>query len=505
MLNPMNQSSQPDSLPTCLFSQSDVRAMDSEAQSLPGVSAHLLMEKAGHACFSVINRLWPDARTLSVLCGSGNNGGDGYVIARKAVEAGWDVRVFPVGDPSHQDSAAHICRTAYLAAGGAILDYIPEGFENAEILVDALVGTGLNRAISDSYAAIIAATRRYRGRIFAVDIPSGLCGDSGNVLGDAIRADATMTFMAMKPGLLTGKGPEHAGILLFDDLGLPDTVRDRHQPVAERLTETALRWPARPRHAHKGMCGHVLAIGGDHGYAGAIRLTAEAALRTGAGLVSVASRAQHALWIGSHRPELMCHSAEDPSTLDDLLHKASVIAIGPGLGQSPWAQNLLRIAMDSGKPMVMDADALNLLASQQTAPRSDWLLTPHPGEAARLLGLASAADIERDRLAAVRALQQRYGGIAILKGTGTLIKGQHATPVLASVGNPGMASGGMGDVLTGIIAALLAQGMPAMESALHAVWLHGRAADQAAAQGGMVGMLASDVIANLRECRPENS
>lgn len=491
-------------LPKELYRAEEVRAMDRYAIDTLGIPGIELMQRAGAAAFAAIVARWPEARTLSAVCGAGNNGGDGYVVARLAHESGWDVRAYPVQPPEKLKGDARTAYAAYRAAGGEILDFIPADFEGAEVLVDALLGTGLDREVSGVYAEVIRAVNRYsergakgraQGRAMALDIPSGLHADTGVALGLAVRADLTVSFIGLKRGLFTGEGREYAGEVVFSDLDTPPEVRRCVPPSARLLPPWKHGLPPRARHAHKGHFGHVLVVGGDHGYAGAARMAAEAAARVGAGLVSVATRASHAALMNLARPELMCHGVETPEVLRTLLGRTTAVAMGPGLGRSGWARELLAVALEADLPLVVDADGLNLLA-EQPVPRGRWILTPHPGEAARLLGL-SPAEIQRDRFAAVQALQARYGGVIVLKGSGTLILGEDEVPAVATAGNPGMASGGMGDVLTGVIAGLLAQGLDSYEAAVQAVRLHGAAGDDAAGAGER-GLLATDLMEPLR-------
>jgi len=486
-----------DTLPTSLFTAAQVRAMDRHAIDGLGIPGLELMHQAGTATFSALRRRWPDAKTLSVVCGPGNNGGDGYVIARLALAAGFDVRAYPVGPLERLRGDAAAAFAEYRDADGPVLNFIPPCFEGAEILVDALLGTSLDRDVAGEYAAIIEAVNEFPGKVVAVDIPSGLNADTGAVMGNAVHADLTVSFIGLKQGLFTGAGPAHCGEIVFDDLNAPPEIRLGQTPSSRLLRNDEFALLPRRRDAHKGQCGHVLVIGGEHGYSGAARMAAEAAARTGAGLVSIATRASHSPLLNLGRPELMVHGVESGRELEPLLLRASVLALGPGLGQSEWAKDLFDAALNCGKPLVVDADALNLLAHY---PRwcDRWILTPHPGEAARLLG-HSSADLQRDRFAAVSALQRRCGGVAVLKGAGTLIAGPDGVPHVARWGNPGMASGGMGDVLTGVIAGLLAQHVPPFEAACLGVRLHGQAGDLAASAGER-GLLAGDVIEALRAC-----
>ena len=482
-------------LPKQLYRAEQVRAMDRHAIDAAGIPGIELMRRAGAAAFEAARERWPEARTLSAVCGAGNNGGDGYVVARLAHEAGWDVRVYPVASPAGLKGDALAAYQAYREAGGAVLDFIPADFEGAEILVDGLLGTGLDREVAGLYAEVIKAANRFGGRVLALDIPSGLHADTGAVLGVALGADVTVSFIGLKQGLFTGEGREYAGDVIFADLDTPPEVKHCVKPSALLLPRLERGLPPRPRYAHKGDFGHVLVAGGDHGYGGAARMAAEAAARVGAGLVSLATRKEHAAFLSLDRPELMCHGVANREEMQNLLGRASVAAVGPGLGRSGWAGMLLETAVESGLPLVVDADALNLLA-EQPIRHQRWILTPHPGEAARLLGV-SAAEIQRDRFAAARELQACYGGVVVLKGSGTLVVGENELPRVCAAGNPGMASGGMGDVLAGVIAGLLAQRLDSLDAAALGASLHGAAGDEAA-RAGERGLLASDLMAPLR-------
>jgi NAD(P)H-hydrate epimerase len=325
--------------------------------------------------------------------------------------------------------------------------------------------------------------------------------DTGNVPGVAIRADATVTFVAHKRGLFTGPALSCCGEIVLDDLKIPDAafadaVADARLIDAE---DVRLSLPARRADAHKGNFGHVLAIGGDAGMGGAIRLAGEAALRVGAGLVSVATRGEHVSALNAARPELMAHDVSGPQDLEALLHRSTVIAVGPGLGQRAWGHALWLSAIASGKPSVFDADALNLLALDAPALPANAVLTPHPGEAGRLIGRDTNA-VTADRFAAVRAIARKYNAVAVLKGAGTLVATPDGEVGVCPWGNPGMASGGMGDVLTGVIAGLLAQGLDAWHAACCGVALHALAGD-VAARGGQAGTVAGDLFGPLRALR----
>jgi NAD(P)H-hydrate epimerase len=293
-------------------------------------------------------------------------------------------------------------------------------------------------------------------------------------------------------------GPDHCGEVCFDGLRVPALIYASEIPAARRIDwgQQQRLLPRRRRSAHKGDFGYLLVVGGDQGMSGAARLAGEAALRAGVGRVVIATHPAHAAVLNLTRPELMVHAVAEAAEIDTLLKRATLVALGPGLGQDSWGRSLYARALDANKPMVLDADALNLLA-QEPQRRKDWLLTPHSGEAARLLG-CSVAEVEADRFAALQQLQERYGGVIVLKGAGTLIGGPGLRPVAVCMdGNPGMASAGMGDALTGVIAALIAQGMEPVLAAEVGVCLHSAAGDRAAEQGER-GLIVSDLIGALQ-------
>ncbi len=488
-------------LPHSLYRAEQVRELDRIAIDEFGIPGLTLMQRAGAAAFEALRRHWPRARHIGVLCGTGNNGGDGFVLASLAQAAGLRVSVWQVGDADRTGGDALSVRQKMEATGLHAEAFAREDLSVCEVLVDGLLGTGLSGEVSGTWREAIEGMNRAHDAgcgVLALDIPSGLHADTGAVLDAAVLADVCVTFIGLKLGLFTGQGPDYCGEVLFDDLDVPSQTYTRFSPAATRLPPPAAGayLPLRRACAHKGDFGHVLVVGGDHGMSGAVRLAGEAALRCGAGLVSLATRPEHAVAISAARPELMCHGIADVVSLKPLLRRATVLAIGPGLGQGAWGRQLLGAALVSRLPLVVDADALNLLAAEPMR-RTRWVLTPHPGEAARLLG-RTIAEVQADRFAAIRALQQKYGAVVVLKGAGTLIVDSAGDVSLCDAGNPGMASGGMGDVLTGVIAALLAQGLNGDEAARLGVSLHAAAADQAATSGQR-GLLASDLFPCLRE------
>jgi NAD(P)H-hydrate epimerase len=486
-----------DSLPRALYTAAQVREFDRIAIERFGIAGEVLMERAGKAAFALLRARWPQARRITVLVGTGNNGGDGFVLARLAREQALEVELLQLGDRDRigGDAATNAERWRGLAGEWAEFHHLSP---HTELIVDAMLGTGLQRAVGGRFAAAIEAANAHPAPCLAIDIPSGLNADSGSVMGCAIRAEATMSFIGLKQGLFTADGPDCAGEVFFDGLEVPAAVYASTVLSARRIDwrKQASLLPARRRNVHKGHFGHVLVIGGNHGFGGAARLAAEAALRVGAGLVSLATRAEHVPAVLAARPEVMAHAVEDAAQIQPLLQRAGVIALGPGLGRDAWAQALWQAALRSGRPLVVDADALQLLATEGER-REDWVLTPHVGEAAALLAVCNAEILEQ-RFEAVARLQQRYGGSVVLKGVGSLVASTGNTPpALCSQGNPGMASGGMGDVLTGIIAGLMAQGLAPRDAAECGVCLHAAAGDTAGGQGQR-GLLAGDLVAQLR-------
>jgi len=495
-VNPVHLKSM--TLPEALYTGAQVRELDRRAIEAHGIPGSELMERAGAAAFAALRTRFPRARAIGVVCGPGNNGGDGYVLARLAREAGLAVFVMRVGAARTGGDAAR-ARQKCEAAGVAVGDFALGLLVACDVVVDALFGTGLSREVEAEGRAAIEAMNVSGRPVLALDIPSGLQADSGRVLGAAVRAHATVTFIGLKAGLFTGEGRTHAGEILFDSLGVPAEVYSALTPQAYRLTETGLRGllPRRARTAHKGEAGFVLVVGGDRGMPGAAQLAGRGALRAGAGLAILATHPVHAAAVNAACPELIAHGVRTEKDLRGLLARATVIGLGPGLGQSGWGRTLFRAALKAARPLVVDADGLNWLATKPSR-RDDWILTPHPGEAARLLKM-TAAGIQTDRFAAARAIAKRYGGVCVLKGSGTLIASADGEPIeLCDRGNPGMASGGMGDVLTGVIAALRAQGLSPRDAACLGVWVHAAAGDDAAAQGGEIGLIASDLLAFVR-------
>lgn len=485
----------PASIPHSIWPADDLRRAEKAAADSLGITLYELMQRAGQAAFDIATTRYPNARHWLVLCGHGNNGGDGYVVARLAKAAGIQVTLLAQESDKPLPEEASEAREAWLDAGGT--PHAPDipWPEDVDLIIDGLLGTGLKQAPRESVARLIDCANTHSAPVVALDIPSGLNAQTGTTAGAVISAAHTVTFIALKPGLLTGKARDWVGQLHHHALGLEAWLATQQTRLHLYDASQLASWlPARRATAHKGDHGKLVVIGGDRGTAGAILMAGEAALRAGAGLVRVLTRPENIAPLLTARPELMVHALTLQS-LDDALDWADAVAIGPGLGQQAWGRKALKRLANFTKPMLWDADALNLLAISPDTGHNR-VLTPHPGEAARLLK-CSVAEIESDRLHSARRLVKEYGGVVVLKGAGTVVASENGEAGIIDAGNAGMASGGMGDVLTGIIGALLGQQLSLYDAACAGCVVHGAAADTLAA-GGTRGMLATDLFTTLR-------
>jgi NAD(P)H-hydrate epimerase len=487
-----------------LYTAEQVRRLDQcaiQGHGIPGID---LMERAGLSVFEATRRAWPDARRWLVFCGAGNNGGDGYIVARLAREAGLEVTLCALKEPGSLTGDAATAAQRWQDAGGQSVRWPEVDAKACDVLVDALLGTGLDREPAGAYGAAIDAINASGRAVVAVDIPSGLHADTGVRQGRAVRADLTVTFIGNKRGLYTADGQDHAGIVRFSDLETPVSVRDSEPNSGILIQENILSvlLPPRRRNTHKGSYGWLLGIGSDVGMSGALRLCGEAGLRSGAGKVTLVTHPEHAGLLNAGCPELMVRSSDSGAPLTELLDEVDALVTGTGLGQSGWSQHLFDLCMRASIPLVLDADGLNLLAlmlpelAAADLPRGHWVLTPHPAEAGRLLGL-SAGEIQQDRVTAAQNLAQRYQAVAVLKGCGTVVADADGRYAICPLGNPGMATAGSGDVLSGVIGAMLAQGLSCWDAACAGVVAHARAGDLAAERVGERGLMASDITRQL--------
>lgn len=482
-----------------LYTAQQVREQDYVAIHEFGITGYELMERAGRAVVDDTHDRYPSSGHWLVMCGPGNNGGDGYVVARMAAGAGVDVTLCSLADTAQLKGDAALALADWQAAGGKVLPWPLTGDTKFDLALDALLGTGIDREVGGQYRQAIEFLNRLDCPKIAIDIPSGLNADTGCVMAVAVRAQSTVTFVGRKRGMYTADGPDYCGNIVFDDLSIPAEIGAAMADSGSLVTTGFLAGKLHPRqrNSHKGSYGNVVCVGGVAGMSGAIRLCGEAALRSGAGRVTLATDPLHAALINIGRPELMIRPIAGVSDLLPLLSNDHIIAAGPGLGGSEWSELLFKACLDADAPLVIDADGLNLLAARRGAvSRENWILTPHPAEAARLLDCTTAR-IQQDRVTAAQAIASRYGACVVLKGCGTVIAAPGGEYAICPLGNPGMATAGSGDVLTGIIAALLGQALSCREAAVAGVVAHAAAGDLAAQVVGEIALLAGDIIEQL--------
>lgn len=481
-----------------LYTAAEARALDKVAIEQHGIPGIVLMKRAGRAAWLALRRCWPDAEAITVICGRGNNAGDGYIVAGSARARGVRVQLIQLGRAAALAGDAGLARDWAVGLGVVVTEVDadrPDFAIAGRVVVDALLGTGISGDVRPGYARAIEAIAASGLPVLAIDIPSGLCSDTGSVLGCAVRATATVTFIGVKRGLVTGAAPDHTGEVELATLDVPAACYAA-VPGIPALTWAGCRAMLQPRRAtaYKQQSGHVLVVGGDYGMGGAVAMAAEASLRVGAGLVSAATRPEHIGAILARRPEIMAKGVDAVPVLAPLVGRATVVAVGPGLGRGDWGRALLAYVLASGKPLIVDADALHLLSEMKVSAHVTMVVTPHSGEAAALLG-TTVADVERDRFTAAAQLARR-AGVAVLKGAGTVVADGDGVAVCLH-GNPAMASAGMGDVLTGVIAGLAARGLRLADAAAAGVCLHSLAADRIVARRGASGLLASDLLPEL--------
>ncbi len=483
-----------------------------------------LMQRAGAAAYRVIAEHFPQARRIQILCGSGNNAGDGYVLASllhaETAASGQQIEVLRVGK---RPKSGHTASRAYRLAerAGVSITAVSDVQQlaiNADLVVDALLGTGMTGELRDVFSAAIRAINAAESRILSLDVPSGMNPDTGNADGAIVQADMTLSFIGAKRGLVTGAGKAATGTLMLDRLGLSEADYNGLSGHAMlRWQEVRARLPRLEADAHKHQFGHLLVIGGDFGMGGAAIMAAQSAMRAGTGLVSLITRPEHVAPTLAGCPEIMAIGmTEQP---EDVLasQKVDALVIGPGLGEREWGQRLLRAIADIDVPVLADGSALNLMgahmgAQRINAPKGLAVITPHAGEAAKLLGCGTAR-INEDRFQSALALSRQMNAVTVLKGAGSLIaepddagqgSRQDTNHEASSIsvcmeGNPGMATAGSGDVLAGMIGGLLAQGRSALDASVCATCLHAAAGDMAARDLGQRSLNATDILARLPE------
>lgn len=482
-----------------LFDAKTVKKYEQQVVASGAVTEFDLMSAAGACAYAELRDAFGTPTGLHIFCGSGNNGGDGYVIAQLAAVDSIPVSVYEFGSTEKLSAEARTARQLCVEANVSFSPFSLSTDLSEGVIVDSLLGTGLKGPLRGQVAEAIECINSSMLPVLAVDIPSGLCADTGHVDSVAIRADMTVTFIAPKQGLFTGRGPAVCGDIVYDSLDIDQAILQQYPPATVLMSSEHLInfLPDLAVDGHKYQRGHCMVVGGDHGCGGAAILAAQSSLVAGAGLTSLATREQHVTACLSRQPEIMACGVASGQQLEPLLGKPSVLVLGPGLGQSSWSEQLFQKAMAADLPMVVDADGLNILAQGRVVSDcSDrrWVLTPHAGEAARLLAV-SVAEIERDRFAAVRAIQEKYSAAVVLKGVGSLVLGVKSKTInICPYGNPAMATAGMGDLLSGIIGGLLSQGLDLDTAAELGCCLHAEAADMAVEEQGLRGFIASDIL-----------
>ena len=484
-----------------LFTAKSSRELDRLAREQQGIAGTVLMKRAARAALAELLDAFGTPSLLTVFCGSGNNGGDGYVLAALAAEKNITVQCIELGASLGEDATqakqfAEQARVSFRQADSHF--ELDQG-----VIVDSLLGTGYEGELREPYAKAIALINDSGLPVLAMDIPSGLNCDTGAVASVAVKADMTLTFIAAKQGLFTGRGPSLCGEVIYDSLEVEEDILNQVIPSAALmdLDELLGQLPEDDADLYKNQRGHGMVIGGDHSFGGAVIIAVEGCLKVGAGLASVATRPEHVSAVLARQPEVMACGVTSGQQLEPLLDRPSVLIIGPGLGLSSWSEQLMQKAVAANLPMVIDADGLNILAQGRVVPKPDgsqWVLTPHVGEAARLLGV-TVAEIQSDRFAAVSQLQQKYNAVVLLKGPGTLVSNSQGKPIkICPYGNSSMATAGMGDMLSGIIGGLMAQGLSPQMAAELGCCLHSSAADMAAEDQGSRGLVTSDLLPYIR-------
>ena len=474
-----------------LYTRQQVYQLDQLAIAEAQASRQL-MHKAALAVWRVIQSRYAEYQSMLVVAGAGNNGGDAYAVAAIALQAGWQVSLVTNGDLQRQSAESAYYRERFESLGGISQPWTGS-LPDAELIVDGLLGIGLNKSLSGDWRRLIEAINDHQADKISIDIPSGLNADTGIAMPCAVLARQTVTFIGRKLGCYLADGPDFCGEILFDDLGISGRSASQVAAACQTLQPDNIQLPQpRKTNSHKNDFGHVLVIGGDRGMSGAVHLAASAALRCGAGLVSLCVHPDNYAIAATRQAELMVSAWPD---LELQLERASVVVVGPGLGQSTQAGQILQRVSELKLPLVVDADALipSFIDSLQA---DSVVLTPHPGEAARLLD-STSRQLQQDRVQALHKLCNRWPYVTVLKGAGSLVGAGDQQPGLCCHGHPGMATAGMGDVLSGVIGAYLAQGLQPLQAARSAVLVHALAAEQFAREQDANSLIASDVIAGI--------
>ncbi len=485
-----------------LYSAQQIKQLDKLTAKEQGISSFSLMQKAAYCALNCLIQHYPKAQKLCFFAGQGNNGGDALMMATYAQQLNFQVQVYLIEE---RNSSTNQQQAKQLAQAAGVPIHPLKKYQknhNNDVIIDGLLGIGLQGSPQGEYAHAIELINTQSAPVFSLDLPSGLEADSGNGATKAIQATHSITFIAHKIGLLTGAAKQAVGQLFYANLGCTTSTQQQlpAKAYAYQYADIKPILQKRKSHAHKGHFGHLFLAGGNQGMGGAIILASMLGARTGVGKLSCLTHKEHISPLLMRCPEIMSQKFTQKQPTDRLFKASTAIAIGPGLGQDLWAIALLNSALQSRKPCVLDADALNLLAHQKINLHTDtpYILTPHTQEAARLLE-TNAKEIEQNRLQAAERLAQKYHAIVVLKGAGSIIASYDKTQLsyLCLDGQPSMAKAGMGDALTGIIGGFLAQGMPAFTAAYKAVCVHAKAAELATKNHGEAGLLAQDLSTHI--------
>lgn len=492
-----------------LYTRASILAIEERFIAGEGRIAFDLMKRAGAAVQRAISEKYAHISRVQVLCGSGNNAGDGYVLAAlvhaDSASTGIGVEVLRIGRLPKRGETAYSAFEMARESGVPIIDMEDKEITtlDADLLVDALLGTGVTGTLSAGFGAAIRAINASSAPVLSIDIPSGMNPDTGTTADLLVEADLTVTFIGVKRGMVTGSGKSATGTLILDRLGLSDSDYagcSGHRQF--RWEQVKSRLPKIKTDAHKNRFGHLLIIGGDLGMGGAAIMAAKSALRAGTGLVTLVTRREHVSAALTNCPEAMTLGMETDSNKLAALYQSKIfdaLVIGPGLGRDDWGKRMLQEAAKFDLPSLVDGDGLSLLSHSTSGMRHLSVITPHPGEAARLLDSPLRA-VNADRFTAAVRLSTDYDTVTLLKGAGSLIAGASCDEediCVCAQGNPGMATAGSGDVLSGIIGGFLAQGMNPLDATLCGATLHAAAGDLAEAQVGRRSLNATDLIAQI--------
>ena len=473
---------------TQLYLSSQVKQIDAKAMQKFELSSYQLMQKAGAALFAFVKK----HKKILVITGAGNNAGDGFIIANLALQNNIKVTVLSLVEIEKLPEDAHLAAQEFLKSGGVISDEIIE--QRYDCIVDAIFGTGLSRNVEGVFAQTIEWINQQATTIISVDIPSGLETDTGQIMNTAVYADITIAVICLKPGYFTNSGKDCVGDLHLETLGMEEDDFEDFPSAIQLLNKSVLKQNLfqHKHNSHKGSFGNVVIAGGHQGMLGAVILAGKSALISGCGLVEVVTNNPQSVLISLHCPELLTASSVNESRI---IYQADVIAAGPGLGIVKSSYEVLQKCLELNKPMVIDADALTLISMHQLKLNKNCVMTPHPKEAARLLN-TSVSNIQSDRIKAAQQLSEKFNTVAILKGSGTIVADTNGDVFINPYGYSGMASAGMGDVLTGMVASLIAQGFSGINAAITAVVWHAKAAETAN-KGNC--LIATDVINTLSQ------